>query len=119
MIRLALAAAIAALLAACGGSGPLREPAAEPGKAPAARTPTPTRKPTVTLKRGGGFYKDDGLPEEIPENIDDIPDAEPRWEPLHRFANRPYVVLGKEYVPMTRLQPYKVRGIGSFVGGIK
>ena len=34
-------------------------------------------------------------------SLDDIPDAEPRIEPLHRFANRPYVVFGKEYVPNT------------------
>ena len=116
MIRLALAAAIAALLAACGGSGPLREPAAEPGKAPAARTPTPTRKPTVTLKRGGGFYKDDGPAEDIPDGLDDIPDAEPKWEPLHKPATRPYVVLGKEYIPNASVRPYKARGIASWYG---
>jgi rare lipoprotein A len=116
MIRLALAAAIAALLAACGGSGPLREPAAEPGKAPATRTPTPTRKPTVTLKRGGGFYKDDGPAEDIPDGLDDIPDAEPKWEPLHKPATRPYVVLGKEYIPNASVRPYKARGIASWYG---
>ena len=117
MIRLALAAAIAALLAACTGSGPVREPVvAEPGKAPAARTPTPTRKPTAVLKRGGGFYKDDGPADDIPDGLDDIPDAEPRWEPLHKPATRPYVVLGKEYIPNTAVKPYKARGIASWYG---
>lgn len=101
------------LLAACGGPAPRIERAPEAGARPPAKS---GMKPNPLARRGGGFYKDDGLPEEIPENIDDIPDAEPRWEPLHRFANRPYVVLGKEYVPMTRLQPYKVRGIGSWYG---
>ncbi|MDE1546687.1 septal ring lytic transglycosylase RlpA family protein [Dechloromonas agitata] len=116
MIRLALAASFAVLLAACGGPGPLREPAAEPGKGEAARTPTPTKKPTAVLKRGGGFYKDDGPADDIPDGLDDIPDAEPKWEPLHKPATRPYVVLGKEYVPNTSVKPYRTRGIASWYG---
>jgi len=36
-----------------------------------------------------------------PANLDAVPDAEPRDEPLHRFANRPYVVLGNAYTPQT------------------
>jgi rare lipoprotein A len=102
------------LLNACGTTSlPGGEPTAE---TPTARTPTPTRKPTVTLKRGGGFYKDDGPADEIPDGLDDIPDAEPKWEPLHKPATRPYVVLGKEYVPNTGLKPYKARGIASWYG---
>jgi len=77
---------------------------------------TPTRKPTATLKRGGGFYKDDGPADDIPDALDDIPDAEPKWEPLHKPATRPYSVLGKDYVPNTALRPYKVRGIASWYG---
>jgi rare lipoprotein A len=73
-----------------------------------ARFPkTPTRKPTAVLKRGGGFYKDDGPADDIPDGLDDIPDAEPKWEPLHKPATRPYVVLGKEYVPNTAVKSYK------------
>ena len=37
-------------------------------------------------------------------------------EPLHRFANRPYTVLGKDYVPATALRPYRERGIASWYG---
>ncbi|MEO7762127.1 MAG: septal ring lytic transglycosylase RlpA family protein, partial [Casimicrobiaceae bacterium] len=44
------------------------------------------------------------------------PDAIPRWEPLHRFANRPYSVLGRDYVPATELRPYKERGMASWDG---
>jgi rare lipoprotein A len=103
------------LLAACGTTSlPSDESTVEP--APTTRTPTPTRKPTVTLKRGGGFYKDDGPGDEIPDGLDDIPDAQPKWEPLHKPATRPYVVLGKEYVPNTALKPYKARGIASWYG---
>jgi rare lipoprotein A len=104
------------LMAACGGPAPVREPGVESPKAPTAKTPTPTRKPTAVLKRGGGFYKDDGPAEEIPDGLDDIPDAEPKWEPLHKPATKPYVVLGKEYVPNTALKPYRARGIASWYG---
>jgi rare lipoprotein A len=68
------------------------------------------------LKRGGGFYKDDGPADDIPDGLEDIPDAEPKWEPLHKPATKPYVVLGKEYVPNTAVKPYKVRGIASWYG---
>ena len=40
----------------------------------------------------------------------------PRLEPLHRFANRPYTVLGREYVPATSLRPYRERGTASWYG---
>ena len=102
------------LLVACGSTPKPVDPPTEGQPKPAARTPT--KKPNVVLKRGGGFYKDDGPADDIPDGLDDIPDAEPKFEPLHRFANKPYVVLGKEYVPNTSLKPYKVRGIGSWYG---
>lgn len=113
-----LSGLLALLLAACGTTHePVREsstPTVDPKKGPVSKTPT--RKPGVVLKRGGGFYKDDGPGEEIPDGLDDVPDAEPKWEPLHKPATRPYVVLGKEYVPNTSLKPYKARGIASWYG---
>ena len=113
-----LSGLLALLLAACGTTHePVREsstPTVDPKKGPVSKTPT--RKPGVVLKRGGGFYKDDGPGEEIPDGLDDVPDAEPKWEPLHKPATRPYVVLGKEYVPNTSLKPYKARGIASWNG---
>ena len=51
-----------------------------------------------------------------PENLEAIPDAVPRAEPLHRFANNPYSVLGQDYVPMRTPGPYKARGIASWYG---
>src|SRR5512143_2417046 len=63
-----------------------------------------------------GYYKDDGPGEAPPGNLDAIPDAQPKLEPLHRFANRPYTVFGREYVPATSLRPYKERGIASWYG---
>ena len=107
------------LLAACGGQPPrtVSNSASTGESASSYKSPTSqSRKPSVTQKRGGGYYKDDGPGEDIPENLDDIPDAQPRIELLHRFANKPYVVLGKSYVPETTLKPYKKQGIASWYG---
>lgn len=104
------------LLAACGGQ-PVRAPESAP--APAATRPAPTagtKPPAVVQKRGGAYYKDDGPADEIPDGLDEIPDATPRLEPLHRFANRPYVVLGKSYVPHSSLRAHRERGIASWYG---
>lgn len=114
-LPLAITALGALLLAAC-GSTPINsgDVTVDGQKTPVSRTPT--RKSSVTLKRGGGFYKDDGPADEIPDGLDDIPDAEAKWEPLHKPATRPYTVLGKDYVPNTTLRPYKARGIASWYG---
>ena len=105
-----------ALLVACGGQ-PSRLPEATARSAEPAKTSGKTaRKSSVVQKRGGAYYKDDGPGDEIPDNLDDIPDAQPRLEPLHRFANRPYVVLGKAYEPHASLRPHQERGVASWYG---
>jgi rare lipoprotein A len=108
----------ATLMAACSSSPPLQSGGVtvDGQKAPISKTPTPTKKSTAVLKKGGGFYKDDGPAEDIPDGLDDIPDAEPKWEPLHKPATKPYVVFGKEYIPNTSVKPYKARGIASWYG---
>ncbi|MBS1142350.1 MAG: Rare lipoprotein [Proteobacteria bacterium] len=116
MNRFVAPLSLALLLAACGGPAPVRDPSVDGQKGPVSKPPTPTKKPTAVLKRGGGFYKDDGPAEDIPDGLDDIPDAEPKWEPLHKPATKPYVVLGKEYVPNTSVKPYRARGIASWYG---
>ncbi len=112
---------LALLLAACGTQAP--RPVIDRAEAPAAAVPSAptsgseTRKPAPPIKYGGGFYKDDGPGDQPPpEVIDAIPDAVPKPEPLHRFANNPYSVFGRDYVPQRTLQPYKARGIGSWYG---
>lgn len=112
-LRLAACALAALLLAAC-GSAPRQPVAVDGQKGPISKTPT--KKPTAILKKGGGFYKDDGPADDIPDGLDDILDAEPKWEPLHKPATKPYVVLGKEYIPNTAVKPYKTRGIASWYG---
>lgn len=97
-----------ALLSGC-GTTTARKPVAT------ASTQSPyVMKPYV--RKGGGFYKDDGLPSQIPENIEQIPNATPRPEPLRKAANRPYTVLGRSYTPMTELRPFSEQGIGSWYG---
>jgi rare lipoprotein A len=103
------------LLAACGSQPPRQIERDETVAPPAAARPAP-QKPAYALKRGGGFYQDDGPGDNAPDNLDAIPDAEPKIEPLHRFANNPYSVLGRDYVPMKEVRPYKARGIGSWYG---
>jgi rare lipoprotein A len=64
----------------------------------------------------GGYYKDDGPHANPPANLDRVPDAVPRAEPLSRSANRPYSALGRDFVPMTRLQPFRQTGVASWYG---
>jgi rare lipoprotein A len=94
--RVAALCACAALLAACSSAPKKESPTAPP---PSAK-----------------YYKNDGPGDSPPSNLDSIPDATPRLEPLNRFANRPYTVLGKDYVPATTLRAYKERGIASWYG---
>ena len=74
------------------------------------------RAPAPETPKGGGYYKDDGPGDSPPANLHALPDAEPRHEPLHRFANRPYEVFGKHYTPLTRVGPYRQRGLASWYG---
>jgi rare lipoprotein A len=82
------------------------------GSAPRKAEPASPTAPTF----GGKYYKDDGPPDSIPPNIAEIPDAVPRDEPFHRFANRPYTVFGQTYVPVVNKQPGRERGLASWYG---
>ena len=59
---------------------------------------------------------DDGPPDVVPADLHLLPDAVPRDEPFHRFANRPYTVFGQSYVPVVNRQPGKERGLASWYG---
>jgi len=87
-LKLALAILLALVLAAC-GSAPKKEPK---------------------------YYLDDGPPDVVPGNMADVPDAVPRDEPFHKFANRPYTVMGRTYVPVVNLERTVQRGIPSWYG---
>jgi rare lipoprotein A len=87
------------------------------GSTPNVKSSEPA-KPTelVKAKKSGGYYLDDGPGDNPPANIDAIPDAVPRVEPLIARANKPYIALGNSYTPMTEFQPYKKRGVASWYG---
>ena len=94
-------------LGACASLPPPPEeaPSAEPA-APAPRQP-PAR---------GGYYKDDGPGEKPPANLSEIPDAQPRREPLIAAANRPYAVFGRSYEPIGKVQRFQQTGVASWYG---
>jgi len=64
----------------------------------------------------GAYLAGDGPGADAPANLDTIPDAVPKAEPLHRYANRPYSALGKTYTPRQTTGNYKERGIASWYG---
>jgi rare lipoprotein A len=92
------------LLAGCGS-------VARRDSAPQAPLPATAGAPSK-----GAYYKDDGPGANPPADLAAVPDAVPRAEPLHRFANRPYQVFGKDYVPQSGLAPFRQSGIGSWYG---
>jgi rare lipoprotein A len=101
--------ALATLLLAACGALPQRKTATPVTIAPAANK-------TTGAPGGGGYLAGDGPGANIPVNLDAVPDAVPKSEPLHRYANRPYVALGKTYTPMTIGGNYTQRGIASWYG---
>ena len=66
--------------------------------------------------RRGAYYMDDGPGNEPAPDHRNIPNAQPKREPLLARANRPYVVFGRSYQPMTALVPYRQRGYASWYG---
>ncbi len=102
--RFTLLLVVLLFLGGCAGSATRPTSA----KAPAAKSSLP--------KYGGGYYQDDGPGDNPPPDLDAIPDAVPKVEPLHRFANKPYTVLGQTFVPDTSFKPYKAEGYASWYG---
>lgn len=104
---------------------PAAEPAtgavyqADPVPAPeAAAAPRPEAAAAVAPAQtgSGGYLAGDGPGAETPVNLDEVPDAVPRAEPLHRYANREYTALGKTYKPLDSTGNYKESGIASWYG---
>jgi rare lipoprotein A len=96
------------------------EPAKLPDKSvtkPTTAAPASTAPavPAKTAKQGG-YYDKDGPPEEPPRDLTAIPDAQPKYEALRTAANRPYLLFGQLYTPMTQITPFKQSGIASWYG---
>ena len=75
-LRIAAILVAAAALTAC-GSAPQRSGSID--RAPGSSAPA---------TKGGGFYLDDGPGANAPANLDAIPDAVPKNEPLNRATMR-------------------------------
>ena len=118
---LAAALAALALLAGCGstgdkprGVGPFWKPSAKTARVPAIDPDLPLL-PAAGSGRGG-YYKDDGPGDNPPPNLKEVADAVVRAEPYSKWANRPYKVLGKTYVPIVDEEPFTQRGISTWYG---
>lgn len=81
-----------------------------------SNTPRMGQSPVQKYAKGGGYYLDDGPEKNPPANLDSVPNAVPRTEPLKAATMRPYVALGKTYTPMTTLESYKEHGQASWYG---
>jgi rare lipoprotein A len=114
-ILAALPAAL--LLAACGGlpkQPPVPAPAAPRAIAPKADPSLPALPPAGSGR--GGYYLDDGPGENPPAGLREVPDAVVKAEPLAKYSNRPYVVMGKTYTPLVHNEPYSQKGVASWYG---
>ncbi|HEX7383104.1 MAG TPA: septal ring lytic transglycosylase RlpA family protein [Burkholderiaceae bacterium] len=59
----------------------------------------------------------DGALPNPPADLDRVPDAEPRVEPIRSGgANKPYEVDGRRYAPLTTDAPLRERGLASWYG---
>lgn len=116
LIFLAASAYLGLLLTGCSStpSAPSASAPSKPTQSTAkSRTPSPSVTPPFT---GGGYYRDDGPGLNTPDNLGQVPDAVPKHEPLHRFANNTYKVLGKTYTPLTSNVGYRQDGKASWYG---
>ena len=102
------------ILTAC-GSVPPRKEEMRSTPAPVIEAQATPTTPIVQPKRGG-YLEGDSPGADAPANLDTIPNAVPRVEPLHRFANSQYTALGKTYTPLTTPGRFKERGIASWYG---
>ena len=99
VLKLTLAAVLAGLLAAC-ASGP------KPGAAGSGAAPSPAASPGR-----------DGAEARSPQDLAQVPDAEPRDEAIRSGGpNKPYEVLGRQYVPITQDRSFTERGLASWYG---
>ncbi|MBB2487196.1 septal ring lytic transglycosylase RlpA family protein [Mitsuaria sp. WAJ17] len=86
-----------AILGGCASRAPLPSPGSPPSRAPASDR--------------------DGPEAQVPPNLMQVPDAEPRLEPIRKGGpNKPYEALGQRYEPMTQDAPLAERGLASWYG---
>lgn len=114
--------ALAAMMTGCGSTGSSGErhtliplPWLHKGAKPGKVDPDLPKLPSAGSGRGG-YYQDDGPGPNPPPNLMNVPDAEVKYEPYAKFANKPYSVFGQTYVPLVTDEPFTQRGIASWYG---
>ncbi|MGS0743370.1 septal ring lytic transglycosylase RlpA family protein [Glaciimonas sp. GG7] len=109
--------ALAALLilAGCSTAPPATDTRSPPPPSATKATPSIPVLPKAGSGRGG-YYKDDGPGDDIPDGLENVADAVPEIEPYSRTGNKPYVVFGKTYTPLIDDQPFVQRGMGTWYG---
>jgi len=114
---LALVVLIVFGLSAC-GSKSVRDDAPKSVKSSSVKRDKPASegRRMVPAVQGGGYYLDDGPHAKVPADLDYLPDAEPRVEPLRQANLRPYTVMGQRFTPMTELKPFSETGKASWYG---
>jgi rare lipoprotein A len=95
---------------------PVTKPASPAATSQSAPAPSVSSAPAATGKGRGGYYLDDGPEEQVPPNLLDTPDADPKVEPFAKGPSRPYSVFEKTYTPITDSRPFVQRGTGSWYG---
>jgi rare lipoprotein A len=119
MIKFKFVSALIILAALSGCASAPRQTSSVP---PFIKPPSPViqaeteTKPVPSTRKEGGYYLDDGPGDNPPANLDKIPDAVPRLEKLHPYANQPYMAFGARYVPTKDARGYKARGVASWYG---
>jgi len=116
-----LVAWLAILLAACGSAPTLnRSPESVNAAKPRAETTKSSAKTPQLPKANSGkgaYYQDDGPGDNPPPNLESTVDPIPMVEPFSRSGNKPYVVFGKTYTPITDPNtPFKQRGLATWYG---
>ena len=111
---------VSVFLAGCAGTKTVTQappsPANESASSQSTKQPNTGQTGNNNAVKPGGYYLDDGPGDNPPLDIDSIPNAIPKLEPLLARANKPYKALGVTYTPMTSYQPYNFTGVASWYG---
>jgi len=106
-------------LFACGGhqtSKPSVPPEATTPSESSTKISTDLGVKSASSQQAGGYYLDDGPDSNPPANLDAIPDAVPKHEPIDPNKNKPYQALGETYTPIKNPQAFTQQGIASWYG---
>jgi rare lipoprotein A len=108
---------LSALMAGCSSTGERRSLINLPWpKWPTAQHPKVKPELPPAGSGRGGYYQDDGPGANPPPDLDQVADAEVKYEPYAKFANKPYSVFGQTYTPLLNDEPFVQRGVASWYG---